>query len=90
MTYFHIKTPNLGIFWKALEVENVGIFYDHLEYVTAIWYIFIMAIWYSLWSFGIYFPFWFVLTMATLPTTRLTSVFFSFKNPFFGCPLSGQ
>jgi hypothetical protein len=28
--------------------------------------------------------------MATLPTTRLTSVFFSFKNPFFGCPLSGQ
>jgi hypothetical protein len=25
---------------EGLEEENVGIFYDHLEYFTAIWYIF--------------------------------------------------
>jgi hypothetical protein len=40
-----------------------GIFYGNLEYF--------MAIWYSLWSFGIFFPFWYVWTnknLATLPS----------------------
>jgi hypothetical protein len=27
-----------------------------------------MAVWYSLWSFGIFFPFWYVWTMKNLAT----------------------
>jgi hypothetical protein len=38
MVYFKTKNPNLGKFWMALHrMENVCIFYDHLEYFTAIW-----------------------------------------------------
>jgi hypothetical protein len=33
------KNPNLGKFLEALGMEKVGIFFDHLEYITAIWYI---------------------------------------------------
>jgi hypothetical protein len=42
-------------------MENVGIFYDHLEHFMAIWNIlwpFGMAGLVSLWSFGIFLPFW--------------------------------
>jgi hypothetical protein len=45
-------------------MENVVIFYDHLEYITAIWY----NLWYSLWSFGIFFTFWYVGTKKNLAT----------------------
>jgi hypothetical protein len=31
MIFLQTKNPNLGKFWRALE------FYDHLEYITAIW-----------------------------------------------------
>jgi hypothetical protein len=41
-------------------MENVGIFYDLLEYFTVIWYI--------LWQFGIFFPFWSVWTEKNLAT----------------------
>jgi hypothetical protein len=37
-------------------MENLGIFYDHLVYFAAIGNILHMAIWYILWSFGIFFP----------------------------------
>jgi hypothetical protein len=37
-------------------MENVVIFYDRLEYFSAIWLNVCMAVWYSLWSFGIFFP----------------------------------
>jgi hypothetical protein len=37
-------------------MENVVIFYDHSEHFTAIWYNLHMAFWYSLWSFGEFFP----------------------------------
>jgi hypothetical protein len=43
-------------FWsilKGLAMEDAGIFYSHLVYFTAIWYI--------LWLFGISFPFWYVV-----------------------------
>jgi hypothetical protein len=33
-------------------MKKVGIFYDHLEYITAIWY--------SLWPFGNLVPIWYV------------------------------
>jgi hypothetical protein len=38
---------------KGFGKENVGIFYAHLEYITAIWYI--------LWSFGYFVVIWFIL-----------------------------
>jgi hypothetical protein len=30
---------------EGLEVEKVGLFYGHLEYITTIWYITYMAFW---------------------------------------------
>jgi hypothetical protein len=44
MVCFQTKNPNLGKFWRALEGKKIGIFYGHLEYISAIWYI--------LWPFG--------------------------------------
>jgi hypothetical protein len=38
MVCFENKNINFGKNWEGLEVENVVIFYDHLEYFTAIWY----------------------------------------------------
>jgi hypothetical protein len=39
MVYFQTKNHNLGKFWRAMEMENIGIFCGRLEYITAIWYI---------------------------------------------------
>jgi hypothetical protein len=55
MVYFQTKNPNLGKFWRALELKVLlfiiwsilqpfGIFYGHLVYFMDIWYI--------LWTFG--------------------------------------
>jgi hypothetical protein len=56
-------------------MDNVGVFYDHWEYI--------MAIWYNLWPFGIiyvqlvcivcshllyFFPIWYVWTKKNLAT----------------------
>jgi ABC-type multidrug transport system permease subunit len=44
---------NSGIFWRAFEFKiKTGMFDGHLEYFTAIWYIF--------YSFGMFFLFWYV------------------------------
>jgi hypothetical protein len=40
----------------GLAMENVGLFYNHLASLTAIWYIYFRAIWHILWSFAIFFP----------------------------------
>jgi hypothetical protein len=45
--FFKPKNLSLGKFWRVLKVEDVGIFYWHLVYFTAIWYI--------LWPFGIFY-----------------------------------
>jgi hypothetical protein len=45
MVYFQTKNPNLGKNLEGLGMENVVIFYDHLEYF--------LVIWYNLWLFGI-------------------------------------
>jgi hypothetical protein len=39
---------------EGLGMENVGIFFGHLEYFTAIWYI--------LWQFGIYGYHWYIFS----------------------------
>jgi hypothetical protein len=41
-------------------MKNVCLFYDHLEKFVVVWY--------SLWSFGIFLPFWYVLTKKNLAT----------------------
>jgi hypothetical protein len=50
-----------GCIFEGLGMENIGILYDHLvctyTYFTAVCTLFI-TIWYSLWSFGMYFPIW--------------------------------
>jgi hypothetical protein len=35
-------------------MEDVGILYVYLVYLTDIWYINFVAIWYNLWIFGIF------------------------------------
>jgi hypothetical protein len=50
--FFHTKNPNSAVFWNGLGTENVGIFYDRVEYFTAMWYI--------LWPFGIVCAHWYI------------------------------
>jgi hypothetical protein len=61
-------------------MENVGIFYDHPEYFTAIqnnlWQFGIC----SLCSFGIFFPIWNVWTKKNLATLGLTRGSKNFPN----------
>jgi hypothetical protein len=49
ISIFMTKKANLGKFWKALERIMLVPF-------VAIRYTYFMAIWYILWSFGIFFP----------------------------------
>jgi hypothetical protein len=49
-------------------MENVGIFYNYLEYLTAIWYTYFMAFWYNLCRFGIFFLIWYVWIKKNLAT----------------------
>jgi hypothetical protein len=59
---WHILKPKISIWvnFGGLAIGDVGIFYDHLVYFTAVWYI--------LWSFGIFYGYlvhlsliWFVV-----------------------------
>jgi hypothetical protein len=40
MVCFETKIPNLGKFLENLRMENAGICYGHLEYLTVMRYIF--------------------------------------------------
>jgi hypothetical protein len=46
---FAFQKSLFGCILEGLEIESVGIFYQHLVYFISLWYI--------LWSFGIYFQF---------------------------------
>jgi hypothetical protein len=66
-----------GEILECLGMENVGIFYDHLEYFPSIWYnlwLFDMAghhlVYFS--QFGIFFPIWYVWTKKNLATLLST------------------
>jgi hypothetical protein len=54
--------------------------FDHLESFTAISYVLQMAIWYRLWSFGIFFPFWYVWIKKNL-ATLFAAQLISFSHP---------
>jgi hypothetical protein len=68
---FSNQKPQFGLILEGLGIKNVGIFYDHLEYV--------MAICYNLWRFDlvchhlVYFlPFWYIWTKKNLATLLRT------------------
>jgi hypothetical protein len=65
---FSNQKSNFGYIFVGLGMEKVGIFYDHFEYFTAIWYILWPFGIRSLWSFGKFFPFWYVETKKNLAT----------------------
>jgi hypothetical protein len=49
MVYFHTKQKSqLGYIFEGLGMEHVGMFYGHLEYFTAIWYMLVVNIYYKL------------------------------------------
>jgi hypothetical protein len=48
MVYFSDQKSQFGLILEGLGVENIGIFYDHMEYFTAICYNLHMTVWYSL------------------------------------------
>jgi hypothetical protein len=60
MAYFRTRNPNLGKFWRNLELQMFIYSVCHYEYFTALWYI--------LWHFGNFcgylvhdYPLWYVL-----------------------------
>jgi hypothetical protein len=71
MVSFETKNPTLVLFWRAFKMDNIGLFfrpfgilYGHLIYC--------MAVWCSLWSFGIcIFPVLYVLIKKNLATLAL-------------------
>jgi hypothetical protein len=81
MVYFQTKNPNLGIFWWALECKM-------LLYFMTIWNILRpFGIIYgrfgicSLWSFGVFFPFWYIWTKKNLATLdRYADIGFAAKR----------
>jgi hypothetical protein len=66
-------------------MKNVCTFYDHLEYFTANWYDYGTI---SLWSFGIFFPFWYVWTKKNLAILFSTLFCFCFSLLFLVCHIS--
>jgi hypothetical protein len=58
-------------------MENVALFYGHLEYITAIWYLY--GLWVVLWLFGIFYTF-LVYCIKTHPATLLYRVQFNGKQ----------
>jgi hypothetical protein len=70
---FSNQKSQFGQILEGFGMENVGLFFDHLEYF--------MAIWYNLWPFGLvcghlvyFFPFWYVWTKENLATLEETLV----------------
>jgi hypothetical protein len=65
---FLYQKCQFGYILEGLGMENVVILYDHLEYFEAIWYNLRPFGIHSLWSFDIFFPFWYVWTKINLAT----------------------
>jgi hypothetical protein len=41
-------------------MKDIGKFFGHCVYFTAIWYVYFMVIWYIFWSFGIFLVIWYI------------------------------
>jgi hypothetical protein len=70
-------------------MENAGIIYGHLEYLTIIWYIYFVVIWYilghlvMLWKFGIFSLVLVHCVKKNLATLFFTSWRFHRQRPIF-------
>jgi hypothetical protein len=75
VVYFHTKNPNLGIFWRGLD-------WKMLVYFTTLWNILLGLFYgrYSLWSFAIFFLFWYVWTNKNLATLHLKFIYAQTKS----------
>jgi hypothetical protein len=59
MLYFQTKNPNLGKFWRAFQRNMLAYFTAigsiiKLLYIFYISLVYFLALWYILWSFGIF------------------------------------
>jgi hypothetical protein len=83
----------LGTLWRGPRMENVGIVYAHLEYHTAIWYIFMVILYTSpvlvycvKKNLATLLKFRFILTVnrisSVISSRELKSCFFSFPFQF--------
>jgi hypothetical protein len=59
-----IPKITICVYLEGLRIKNVGIFNDHLEYLSIFgifcgYLIYFVVIWYILWLFGIFSPFWY-------------------------------
>jgi hypothetical protein len=80
MAYFPTKNPNFGKFWRALEWKML-IYFMTIKSILRPFGI-IMAVWYSLWSFGIYSPrFWYIVSRKIWQPCSFEGAIF----PIFEC-----
>jgi hypothetical protein len=52
MVYFQTKKSQLRLILEGHGIDNVGMFYDYMKYLTAIWY--------NLWPYGIVVYIWYI------------------------------
>jgi hypothetical protein len=64
---FKLKNPNFGKIWFGLGMETVVIFYEYLEYFTAIRYN-LLTFGIVCCHFGIFITFWYVSSKKNLAT----------------------
>jgi hypothetical protein len=75
MVYFQTKKPTLGKIWRAFERKMLLNFITIWNFIRHL--VSYKAVWYSLRSFGKFFPFWYVWTkknLATCPTHILSKL----------------
>jgi hypothetical protein len=73
---FSYKKSPFGYILEGLGMENVGIFYYHLEYYTAMWWYTLRQLGFILCSLDLAFPFWYFQTnknQATLLSAPRTN-----------------
>jgi hypothetical protein len=64
MVYFLTENPHSGKIWRVLQWKITvyfGQFSRHLVYFTYCPLVYFVVIWYILWSFGIFSPFWYAV-----------------------------
>jgi hypothetical protein len=66
MVYFQTKKPTLGKIWRAFERKMLLNFITIWNFIRHL--VSYKAVWYSLRSFGKFFPFWYVWTKKNLAT----------------------
>jgi hypothetical protein len=81
MVLFHTQKKQFRSTLEGPLMENVDIFYDRMEYVRCGHVLHFMAVRYSLWSFGIFFPFCYVWAKKNLATLLVANSFTLVSSP---------